>query len=62
MDPTLFRRARQAIDFLANRGLLRDQELDPLRECLRWVEQGDDLAARPSPSSWPGTRRARPWA
>jgi hypothetical protein len=40
---TLLTRARQLIDHLARDSLLRDQELDVLREVLRAAGQRDDL-------------------
>jgi hypothetical protein len=42
-DTTLLRRARQLIDHLARHSLLRDPELDLLREALRAASQRDDL-------------------
>jgi hypothetical protein len=40
---TLLTRARQLIDHLARNSLLRDHELDLLREALRAAGQRDDL-------------------
>jgi hypothetical protein len=42
-DITLLRHARQAIDCLARQGLLRDHQLDVLREVVRVAEQRENL-------------------